>query len=54
MSAGVLAGSPNDVRRRLAAAPVTDKRLSELHVEWARLPPALDWMAEVLRLVLLT
>ncbi|HEY6795151.1 MAG TPA: hypothetical protein VI248_10770 [Kineosporiaceae bacterium] len=49
-----LAGLPGEVRRLLAAPPVTDKKLLELAVAWTGLPAGQAWMADRLRVFVIT
>ena len=54
MAGGPLSGLPEGVRRLLAAAPVTEKKLLELGMVWTGLPPEQARMAERLRLFVVT
>jgi hypothetical protein len=50
----LLSGLPEEVRRLLAVPPVTEKKLLELEMVWARLPYEQAQMAERLRLFVIT
>jgi hypothetical protein len=50
----LLAGLPEEVQRLLAAPPVTEKKLLELGVAWTGLPVEQAWMAEQLRVFVIT
>jgi hypothetical protein len=54
VSRELLSGLPEGVRRLLAAPPVTEKKLIELAVAWPGLPSEQAWMAEQLRLFVIT
>jgi hypothetical protein len=50
----LLAGLPDEVQRLLAAPPATEKKLLELGVAWMGLPAEQTWMAERLRVFVIT
>jgi hypothetical protein len=50
----LLASLPDEVRRLLAAPPANQKKLLELGVAWTGLPPVQAWMAEQLRVFVIT
>jgi len=54
VSGELLSGLPEEVRRLLSAPPVTEKKLLELGVAWTGLPSEQAWMAERLRLFVIT
>ena len=54
VSGELLSGLPEGVRRLLSASPVTEKKLLELGVAWTGLPSEQAWMAERLRLFVIT
>jgi hypothetical protein len=49
-----LANLPEEVQRLLAAPPVTEKKLLELGVAWTGLPAEREWLAERLRVFVIT
>jgi hypothetical protein len=51
---GLLSGLPNEARTLLASPPLTDPRLLELAARWEGLPPAQAWVADALRLFVVT
>jgi len=51
---GLLSGLPNGTRTLLASPPLTDPRLLELAARWEGLPPAQAWVADALRLFVVT
>ncbi|MGH3808481.1 MAG: hypothetical protein ACRDRU_18035 [Pseudonocardiaceae bacterium] len=54
MSDALLSGLPDEVRKLLAAPPVTEKKLLELGVAWSGMSPSQARMAGALRLFVIT